>query len=473
MANRKTPDRAMTKASFRPDMNVSHLTPVIAVLLVLGSGASSAPASPADQMSWLDNGLIRFGADLSIGGAVTYLADANEKVNVINSHDWGRQVQMSFYCGPNPFEPDGKKPRPDWAALGWNPIQSGDCYGHRSQVIDHRNDGREIYIKCIPMHWPLENQPGQCTFECWYRLEGRTVQIRSRLNNARSDTTQYGARGQELPAVYTNGPYHRLMTYTGDTPFAGEPAVEIPKQKHPPGGIRWAHWTATENWAALVNERDWGLGIWHPGVYSFIGGFAGGKPGRGGPKDGPTGYIAPLHQEILDHNIEYEYRYVLILDTLARIRRYVYDHAGKPAPPCYIFARDRQHWTYRRAHDTGWPIRDCLRIVADGRNVQLMGPPEFWPAQPQHRLTAVAAIKTTDGRDKVAATVYWKTAENDSFSAERSVSHELLADGRKHTYAIDIGSAAGYRGIVTQLRFDPVENSQPGNKIDLYSLTVQ
>jgi len=432
----------------------------------------TSAAEPA-QMSWLDNGQIRFGADLTIGGAITYMADSKEKVNVINSHDWGRQVQMSFYCGPNPFEPDGKKPKPNWASLGWNPIQSGDCYGHRSQVIDHRNDGREIYVKCIPMHWPLENQPGQCTFECWYRLEGRTVQVRSRLNNARSDTKQYAARGQELPAVYTNGPYHKLMTYTGDKPYADERLAEIPKQKHPPGGIRWAHWTATENWAALVNDQDWGLGIWHPGVYSFIGGFAGGRPGQGGPKDGPCGYIAPLHREILDHNIQYEYRYVLMLDTLSHIRRYVYEHADKPSPPRYLFATDRQHWTYRRAHDAGWPIRDCLRVVADGRNVQLQSPPEFWPALPQHRATIVAAVKCTDGRSKVTATLFWKTANDDSFSAEKSISRELIADGRKRTYTLDLGTTAGYRDIITRLRFDPIANSQPGDKIDLYSLTVQ
>ena len=443
-----------------------------ACLLVLCGAWASAAAEQAERMSWLDNGQIRLGVDLTIGGAVTYLADATEKQNVINSHDWGRQVQMSFYSGPNPFEPNGKKPRPSWAALGWNPIQSGDCYDNRSEVIDHRNDGREIYVKCIPMHWPLENQPGQCTFECWYRLEGRTVQVRSRLLNARSDTTQYSARSQELPAVYTNGPYHKLMTYTGDQPFADGPLVEIPKQNHPPGGIRWEHWKATENWAALVNEDDWGLGVWHPGVYSFIGGFAG-KPGRGGPKDGPTGYIAPLHREILDHNIDYDYRYVLILDDLASIRRYIYEHTEKPAPPRYTFKGNRQHWTYRQAHDTGWPIEESLHIVADGGDVQLLGPPALWRAQEGHRLTIDAAIRTIDSRSGVVATLYWKTFANDNFASERSVSLQLKADGQRRPYTVEMGTASGYRGAITGLRLDPIEDSHKGDQIDLYSVAIE
>jgi hypothetical protein len=466
------PDRTVMKGLFRLDKSASLLGPTAALLLLFGTVVSCATAGEVERMSWLDNGQIRLGADLTIGGAITFLADSDRKTNVINSHDWGRQVQMSFYSGPTPFEPDGKKPRPSWAGLGWNPIQSGDCYGHQSQVVDHRNDGREIYVKCIPMHWPLNDQPGQCTFECWYRLEGRTVQVRSRLNNARSDTTQYAARSQELPAVYTNGPYHKLMTYTGAEPFADGPLTEIPKQNHPPGGIRWRHWKATENWAALVNDDDWGLGVWHPGVYSFIGGFAG-KPGSGGPKDGPTGYIAPLHREILDHNIAYDYRYVLILDSLANIRRHVREHADAPAPPRYVFESDRQHWTYHQAHDSGWPIEKGLHLVADGSDIQLLGPPALWQAHPDHRLRLVMAINTDIRPGLPAARVYWRTAESDNFTSERSVPLELIADGQPHTYTVDLGSAPGYQGAITGLRLDPIENSKEGDQIDLYSLIIE
>ena len=120
-----------------------------------------------EKMSYLDNGTIRLGMDLNIGGSIIYLADANDRINIINNHDWGRQIQMSFYSGPVPFTPGGKQPSKTWAGLGWNPIQSGDYAGNRSSIVEHKNDGKSIYVKCVPMQWPLDNEPGECTFESW------------------------------------------------------------------------------------------------------------------------------------------------------------------------------------------------------------------------------------------------------------------------------------------------------------------
>ena len=188
----------------------------IIILAIQSYTLADTDTSSQENMSWLDNGQIRLGANLDIGGSITYLADVNTKENLINGYDWGRQIQMSFYCGPIPFVPKGKQVKEAWKGLGWNPIQSGDCFGHRSKVLEHTNNGTTLYVRCIPMHWPLNNVPGQCTFECWYTLDGRTVKVRCRLNNQRDDKTQYPGRSQELPAVYTNGPWHKLMTYTDD-----------------------------------------------------------------------------------------------------------------------------------------------------------------------------------------------------------------------------------------------------------------
>ncbi len=183
-------------------------------------GAIQPKGHKAD-LSVLDNGAVRVGVDLNAGGAVTYLSKSGEDNNIINSWDWGRQVQMSYYAGPVPFTPDGKQPAKEWRGLGWNPIQAGDHFGHGSKVIEHHNDGKAIYVKCVPMQWPLDNVQLEGTFETWYSLDGPAVRVRARLNNARSDKTQWPARTQEMPAVYTNGPFYRLMTYSGDKPYRG------------------------------------------------------------------------------------------------------------------------------------------------------------------------------------------------------------------------------------------------------------
>jgi hypothetical protein len=152
-------------------------------------------------MSFLDNGVVRIGADLALGGAITWLSHRERPDNLINSYDLGRQIQMSHYSGPVPFQPPGTILRPEWRDIGWNPIQTGDVFGHASRVLDHRNDGRELYVKCVPMHWPLDNVPGECVFESWITLAGSEVHLRFRATNARPDMTRYPARHQELPAV--------------------------------------------------------------------------------------------------------------------------------------------------------------------------------------------------------------------------------------------------------------------------------
>jgi hypothetical protein len=430
-----------------------------AVLLGVASFLFAAVVLPGcsaatDRMSYLDNGVIRIGVDLDLGGAITYLWTSASEGNLVNSADWGRQIQMSHYSGPVPFTPHGKQPDKAWAGLGWNPIQSGDCFGNRSRVIAYRNDGKMLYVKCIPMQWPLNNEPGECTYECWIRLEANTAHVRCRLLNHRSDHTQYPGRGQELPAVYTNGPWYRLMTYVGDRPFTGDAIKQMP------AAFPWTGWLATENWAALVDDNDWGLGVWHPGVYSFIGGFAG-TPGKGGPKDGPTGYIAPIHEEIIDHNIDYEYSYVLIVGSLTGIRNYVYAHASRPDPPVYRFSRDRQHWRYVNATDSGWPIRGELNPSLDQHDPQMLGPAGFWHAEAAPTLLLRAAFAGTTGQ----ATVYWSRFDAPGFKQARSVAFGVVPDGRYRTYRVDLRASPEYHGEITGIRLDPTEGGTPGSHV--------
>ncbi|MBV9468496.1 MAG: hypothetical protein JOZ57_04575 [Abitibacteriaceae bacterium] len=414
----------------------------------------------ADHISYLDNGTIRIGVNLDLGGAITYLSTSNSQVNLINSFDWGRQIQMSHYSGPVPFAPNGKQPTPTWAGLGWNPIQSGDCYGNRSKVLEHRNDGKELYTQCVPMQWPLNNEPGECTFECWIQLKGNTALVRSRLNNNRSDKTQYPARDQELPAIYTNAPWYRLMTYTGDKPFKGDALTTMPP------AFPWVGWQGTENWAALVNEQNQGIGIWEPDTFSFIGGFTG-KPGTGGPKDAPTGYIAPIRQEILDYNIPYEYDYVLIVGSLDEIRHTVYQIAPKNGLPDYHFIQDRQHWHYVNATDTGWPIQGELKVLLPKDDPQLIGPTNFWQAVAAPILYIEAAFQT----GQTTAQIFWCGHGDASFTEAKSVSFEIKPDGQYHRYEVNLAASPQYQGSIIQLRFDPVFSGKAGDFVRIKSIS--
>ncbi len=421
---------------------------------------------PPSKMSYLDNGVIRLGVDLNRGGAITYLARSGSGQNLVNSFDCGRQIQMSYYSGPVPFAVAGKQPKPEWKFIGWNPIQVGDAFGNASRLLDESNDSQQIYVKCTPLHWPLDNVPGECTYECWFTLEGPAVHARCRLLNNRPDHTQYPARRQELPAVYTNGPWHRLMTYRGDRPFTGGELARIEKRSGAPDP--WSAWTATESWAALVDDNGFGLGIWSSNGCQFAGGFAG-KPGKGGPLDDPTGYIAPQPEEIIDWNIEHTYRYDLIVGDLAAIRKHVYDHARRPSPPSYHFEKDRQGWFYVNATDKGWPIVGELNVLMERDDPQLQGPVGFWQAADAGKLV-IRAASHTRGSD---ARIFWKKLGEADFSEKNSLGFGLVSDGQYHTYRVKLGDSPAWQGAIVQLRFDPVGNGGKGEWIHVKSIEME
>jgi hypothetical protein len=400
-------------------------------------------------MLYIENHDIRLGIDLDLGGSITYLAPAtNHVLNVINSYDWGRQVQFSFYSGPVPYQPAGATLSESWRSLGWNPIQSGDCYGHQSKVLKYSRKKNLLYVKCVPMQWPLDNVPAESESEVWLELDGPVVKARCRLSNHRADLAQYSARTQELPAVYVNAPYHRLLTYRGDHPFTGDALsrvnIRLDKDGH------WDSWPATEHWAAQLDDNDWGLGVWNPTALHFSGGFNS-EPGTGGPTDAPTGYIAPNQNEILDHNIVYEYRYELILGTLSQIRTHVYQQ-HKETTLNYDFKSSRDGWSYLDATDTGWPIKGGLNVRLTGPEPHILSPEFFIPATQIKQLQLQAAFSTSNTN----ADLYWRKSNQNGFSAGQFTRFHVIPDGKLRDYSIPLASCPNFTDGIIQFRLDPL-----------------
>eukprot|EP00757_Euglenozoa_sp_SAG-D1_P015573 gene15573-4683_t len=62
---------------------------------------------PAKKEKRLQNDRIKVGVDLTRGGSIGYMEDETRiQGNVINTHDMGREVQLSFYSGPKFYNPD-------------------------------------------------------------------------------------------------------------------------------------------------------------------------------------------------------------------------------------------------------------------------------------------------------------------------------------------------------------------------------
>ncbi|HET6384692.1 MAG TPA: hypothetical protein VFJ58_14965 [Armatimonadota bacterium] len=446
---------------------IMRLAPMLLFILFFGGVVLAARPARVDaidsgnsngateKMSYRDNGVIRVGIDLTIGGTITYVS-AHDGPNLINAHDKGREIQQSYYSGPQPYG----QANSGWKNWPWNPIGAGDVYGHPARVVRHTNDGKTLYCATIPMQWALDNVPGRCLFETWITLDGRTAHVHYRLTNHRADLTQYPAYNQELPAVYTVGTLYRLFTYDGATPFKGAPLRQVQN-----AGPPWASMTATENWAALVNDHGFGLGVIEPGVYQFIGGFHG-PPDVGGPQDDSTGYIAPVRQEILDHNIVYDFNFTLAVGTLDQIRAAATQFRVRDPRPDYRFERDRQHWHYINAHDSGFPIKGHLHVIMDQNDPEFIGPGGWWDAKDVPRLYLRAAFHTAE----TGAELFWSTAGHDQFSEDRSIHFTIKPDGKTRTYVLNLAASPQYTGNITGLRLDPVPAGRPGDFADVYSL---
>ncbi len=413
-------------------------------------------------MRYLDNGRIRVGIDLAMGGAITYLSVSGTTDNVVNSHDPGREIQQSYYSGPNDFGWWNGQPWP------WNPISVGDQWGNYSQVLDFQTDGTTLYTKIIPMQWGGSNPagtPGDCTFENWVTLEGNVVHVRNRLNNARVDRSWYGTYAQELPAVYTVGKLHRLWTYDGVRPFEGEPPVEKPN------GFLWTSWRATEGWAAQLDPSGWGLGVFVPKVGVIIGGFypeVNPTTILAGPKDDPTGYMAPSHLEVLDWNIVYEYEYDLVLGTLDEIRAHAYANRWDLLPH-WVFMRDRQHWTYNNARDTGWPIDGRLIVEVGQLDPMVHSPHVGFSASDCPGITIrMAARLNNPPSGWLTGQLFWER-ENGAlpFSEAQSIRFPVTNDGQFHDYVLPLAPIPTWSGFISRLRFDPVVEGRPGDYVEI------
>jgi hypothetical protein len=461
---------------------------VFGLFLFLEAGKICPADEPAvfdygiEPMCYLENDRVRVGIDLSIGGAVTYLSDKkNGGENMINSADWGRQIQLSYYSGPIPFiGPNGEKPTERWAGLGWNPIQSGDVGGNRSKAIAFSYpEKHSMLVRCIPMQWPHSGVPGDCEFQCLYTLKDNVLQLKATITNHRTDKTQYDARQQEMPALYTNGAWYKLVSYLGGNPFENEPVTVI-VDKNDGKGWPWVNFCTPEHWSALIDEHGMGIGVYQPDAVRVTAGFHGGdaNKGHGGAKSGQTGYIAPLTRQILDHNIAWTYETFFILGTIDEVRNFAKQAERGKDSPVWEFHETRNGWFYEGgAKDFGLPTTDSLDITFP-ENGKLTGPDTYWKAGEKQILEIEGAFTTEEQKEMAliaeiqpyapADFTDWlgwsegvhdvakeKAQKAEKYPSVPSLKVEIpvLGDGTERVYRVNLSTVSGYKGAIKNLSF--------------------
>ncbi|MDP4185020.1 MAG: hypothetical protein Q8862_07645 [Bacteroidota bacterium] len=272
----------------------------------------------------LDNGVLHIRQDLTRGGAISYISKSGVDRNIVNISDEGRYVQQSYYAGKSlNRKSDGQSP--DWSPWSWNPIQVGDAYRNRAQILDYKKTANTLYVKCIPMQWDMNNKPAEAEMEQWTELSGNVLKIKNKLTCHRTDSI-YGENiplDQELPAVYPVSALKNLYSYFGNAPFTGA-SLDNPKVVNLSSGF-WGTYKnemVSENWMAFVDDNQWGIGVYCPITRNFLAGMAGKEGGE--TLDSSTCYIAPVKKESFNKNTVFEYEYYLVIGSLKNIRDTIY-----------------------------------------------------------------------------------------------------------------------------------------------------
>ena len=123
----------------------------------------------------IDNGVLTLKLDLTRGGAISYFSLSGSSRSVVNIADEGRYIQQSYNAGKSlDRKADGQSP--NWSPWTWNPIQVGDAFRNRAQILSFQKKENELYVKCLPMQWDMNNRPAEAEMEQWTTIKGNVIQ---------------------------------------------------------------------------------------------------------------------------------------------------------------------------------------------------------------------------------------------------------------------------------------------------------
>ncbi len=262
----------------------------------------TVPGFAADWL-YLDNGQVRLGVDRAAGASIGFFGESATGRNLLNHFDKGRFIQQSYYGAKDGSDWNGKPWR-------WNPVQGGGWRGEPARTLAFTNTATTLYAKTLPRHWATGVDLPEVVMEEWLALTNRVAHLRFRMTYG--GTTNHPPAHQELPAVFADLALANLVYYQGGAPWtSGTLARRVPGWPN-----EYAKGLA-ENWAAFVDERDWGLGVHFPGTTEVTCYRAPGKPG---PSGSGCSYLAPIRTLAITNGFKLEYDVFLAVGTVEELR---------------------------------------------------------------------------------------------------------------------------------------------------------
>lgn len=237
---------------------------------------------------FLDNGIIKVGFDKRMGGVVSYFERKTNGENLINNHDAGRQAGFEsriYPTNPSTWKPYSNSkylsdiyPLAGGASREWNGLPQGSFYNEKfankehlggiPEVINFNNDSKILYIKAKLWEWGfinLENdvykkiEAGGYN-EYWISLSGIAANFTVKQVRNIPYFVSHDNVGSSFN-VFINLNYkfaEKWQTYNSQNPYTHQPVnIRNPSQNNQ------NFWNlATENWVAMTNNNDFGMGIY-------------------------------------------------------------------------------------------------------------------------------------------------------------------------------------------------------------------
>lgn len=207
---------------------------------------------------------------------------------------------------------------------------------NRGQIIDYRLYDDEIYVKTRAMDWAMDGYTTPSYMENRYSLTGANIIVYNSFVDW-SGVTGAMPREQEMPAIYLHYAFSNLQSYRGTEPWTNAKLTNSPNVGWwSPPSADGKFGNASENWVAWTNTENFGVGVYVPGITSFLNGKCGGTdyaPGTSGdlarPDDpgshGNCAYTAPLITRTMVTYQKTDYTYVLSVGFVEDIRSSFYE----------------------------------------------------------------------------------------------------------------------------------------------------
>lgn len=253
-----------------------------------------ANVAAEEKWTYLDNGEVRLGVNLSAGACIGWFSKSGSSDNLLNAYDVGRYVQQSYY---------GDKDGSDWNGKPWryNPVQGGSWKNAPAEVLESKSDATSLYAKTKPRHWATGALTPECAMEQWLRLDGKLAHMKFKMTW--NGDKEHKPHHQELPALFVTPKLDTLVFVSAEKQLT---------RKQP--GFPNEYVKVGEPWCAWVDQNDRGIGLFMPHTSDVTCYRV-----RNGNK-GDCSYLAPIKTMALKPGFVFEYEVVLMTGSLEEMR---------------------------------------------------------------------------------------------------------------------------------------------------------